>query len=141
MKSLKSSIAILTFLCLGAMTMQAQLLSSLEKIQNTPLHAGISRTYGEEYKSVIKTAREVMVESGLIMEYTSKIDDETYMLIGKTRAGGFSWGELVRVVVIKDKPSETTVRVLTNKKVKLNVTAKGDYSNSILSGMDMKFGF
>ncbi|MEO1448819.1 MAG: hypothetical protein AAFV07_04785, partial [Bacteroidota bacterium] len=64
-------------------TASAQLVSGLDAVQNAPLHAGVSRAFSHEYETVLKLSREAILESGLIMELSSKIDDDTYMLIGK----------------------------------------------------------
>lgn len=119
-------------------TASAQLISGLDAVQNAPLHAGVSRAFAHEYGSVLKLAREAILESGLIMELSSKIDDDTYMLIGKAKTSAFSWGELVRVLVSREGPNKTVVRVFSKRKVKVNITAKGDYSQSILSNLELK---
>lgn len=117
---------------------QAQLIADVDAIQSAPLHAGVSRTYQHDFKTVIRTARETIVESGLVMESASKVDDNVYMLVAKAKTSAFSWGELVRVVVEKEKANESTIRVYTKRRVKINVTAKADYSNTIISNMDLK---
>lgn len=48
------------------------------------------------------------------------------------------WGELVRVVVIRDSAERTTVRVHSARRIKTNITAKGDYANLILSNIELK---
>lgn len=117
---------------------QAQLISGMEAVQNAPLHAGVSRAFEHEYQQVLKLSREAILESGLIMELSSKIDDDTYMLIGKAKTSAFSWGELVRVLVSREGPRKTVVRVFSKRKLKVNITAKADYSQSILSNLDLK---
>jgi len=126
------------FFLLSVGTTQAQLIADVQSIQEAPLHAGVARTFNHSFNEVVKAARESMVESGLVMESVSKVDEDTYMLIGKAKTGGFSWGELVRVVVVKTGSNESKVNVLSKRRVKINVTAKSDYSNTILSNMDLK---
>lgn len=112
--------------------------TSTSKIQQAPLHAGIARTFEAEYNSVLELARQALVESGTAIESATEVDTQNYIIIGKVGTTAWSWGEMVRVVVTKANDSETTVRVLTEKKVKVNLTAKGDYSNSILSNIELK---
>ena len=138
MNSLKYSLVIALFSFILIPNSQAQLFSSLNKLQNAPLHAGNSRSFEHDFNDVLKAARESIVESGLVMESANKIDDETFMMIGKTKVGGMSWGELVRVTVIKDSNKKSTVWVYSQRRVKMNIAAKGDYSNTILSNLDMK---
>ena len=111
--------------------------ASLNQLKNAPLHAGESRIFKAPFKPLVEFSRAAMREAGLEIESVEKIDTETYMLIGKRRASGFSWGEMVRVSIIgQDDASKTIVRVYTKKRVKLNITAKGDYSQSIFSSIE-----
>lgn len=112
--------------------------TSTNKIQQAPLHSGISRTFTSDYERTLAAAREALVESGTVIESASEVDPQNYIIIGKTGTTAWSWGEMVRVVVTRVNDTETTVRVLTEKKISVNVTAKGDYSNSILSNIELK---
>jgi len=60
------------------------------------------------------------------------------MIIGKKSMSAWSYGELVRVLVTRKGAQQTEVRVFTKKRVSINPTAKGDYSNSILSNIELK---
>jgi hypothetical protein len=112
---------------------------TIEKVKNAPLHAGESRSFGAPYKNLVKFSRDAMVDSGLELESVEKVDENTYMIIGKTRASGWSWGELVRVVIINEEnETKNTVRVYTKKRVGTNVTAKGSYTNTIFSNIESK---
>lgn len=133
-----SKIVLFIFM-LGSLTqLHGQVFGGLQKVQNAPLHAGTSRTFDHSFKVVLKAAKESMLESGLTMEGSSKIDDENYMMLGSRRANVTSWGEVVRIVVTREGSRNTTVRVLTQRRVKVNITAKADFSNTILSNIDMK---
>ena len=112
--------------------------ATTSSIQNAPLHAGISRTFTNDYETVLKATREALVESGLNIERATEVDEDNYMIIGKKSTSAFSWGELVRVVITKVDENETTVRVYTKRKVGTNIAAKGDYSNSVLSNIELK---
>ena len=119
-------------------TTHAQFFGGLKKVQNAPLHAGTSRTYEHGSKEVLKASREAMVEAGLSMEGSSKVDADNFMLLGSRRANVTGWGEVARILVTKEGENQTTVRVYTLKRVKVNVTAKGDFASSILSNIDLK---
>jgi len=112
--------------------------ASTSSIQNAPLHAGISRSFNAGYMQTLKAAREAMVETGLQIETATEVDKNNYMIIGKKGTSAFSWGELVRVVVTRSGPGETTVRVYTKRRIATNLAAKGDYANSILSNIELK---
>ncbi|NKI32694.1 hypothetical protein [Croceivirga thetidis] len=114
--------------------------NGINKIRSAPLHSGESRTYQAPYKDLVKYARQSVTESGLIIESSEKIDDTTYMIIGKAKTSAFSWGELVRVVLI-DNVEKVTVRVYSKRRLKLNLAAKGNYTQTILSNIEAKLDF
>jgi len=138
---MKILVATIVFCLAGSFATHAQ--ASLAKLKNAPLHAGDSRSFEAPFKKLVAYSRDAMVDAGLELESTEKIDDRTYMMIGKTRASGFSWGEMVRVTVIMDddNSNKSTVRVYTKKRVKINITAKGSYSNTIFSNIETKVEF
>lgn len=116
----------------------------INKIRNAPLHAGEGRSFDIGYKKAIKFAREAAAEAGLILESSEKIDDENYMVIGKAKTSAWSWGELVRVVITNDSDGENekvTVKVYTRRNIKINITAKGNYTQTILSNIEAKVEF
>ncbi|MEM8763305.1 MAG: hypothetical protein AAGD88_05815 [Bacteroidota bacterium] len=126
-------------LILGANTSFGQQ-NGINKIRSAPLHSGESRTYQASYKSMVKYAREAVTDAGLILESSEKIDDATYMIIGKAKTSAWSWGELVRVVLI-DNTEKVTVRVFSKRRLKINLTAKGNYTQTILSNIEAKIDF
>ena len=62
------------------------------------------------------------------------------MIVAKKGTSAWSWGELVRVVVQKSASDRTTVRVLSRRRMATNVTAKGDYSDTIFSNIELALG-
>lgn len=107
-------------------------------MRSAPITDGVARTYPGSVQTVLKVARESLVEAGLHIEETNKVDDRTWMVIGRKDATAFSLGEFVRIVVAQNGSKGSTVRVLTERRSKINVTAKGDYSDTIFSSMDLK---
>lgn len=114
--------------------------NGINKIRSAPLHSGEARTFETPFKSLVKYAREAVTEAGLILESSEKIDDTTYMIIGKAKTSAWSWGELVRVVLI-DNTEKVTVRVFSKRRIKINLTAKGNYTQTILSNIEAKIEF
>lgn len=112
--------------------------SSVSGIRDEPLTAGRVRTYEALAAAVEKAAREAMVESGLVIEESFRTDGGALVIIGKAETSAFSWGELVRVVVQGRTNEQVIVRVLTKRKLATNVTAKGDHSDPIFSGIAAK---
>jgi hypothetical protein len=107
-------------------------------IQNAPLTAGVSRTFEKDFDATVKAARESVVEAGLQIESVREVDENTFFIIGKKGTSAFSWGELVRVAVVREAESRTRVSVHTQRRVATNVTARGDYSEPILSNLALK---
>ena len=112
--------------------------SSQGSVQNAPLHAGVARTFEADYNKTLGAAREAAVEAGLKIESATQVDPNTYMIMCKAGTSAFSWGEIVRLVVVKENDASTTVRVYSKRKSAVNIAAKGDYSNTILSNIDLK---
>jgi hypothetical protein len=112
--------------------------SSKSSIQREPLHAGKEMRFQADFDKTLEAAHEAIIASGLQVESNTKIDDNTYMLIGKKGTSIWSWGELVRVVVIKEDAETTLVRVVSKRRVSANITAKGDYSEAIFSNIELK---
>jgi len=136
----------LLFLFLGFLGLSNSFAQSgkINKIRNAPLHAGEGRNFEIPYKKAIKLARQAVSEAGLIIESTEKVDDENYMIIGKAKTSAWSWGELVRIIVTDDSDEEdpeVTIKVYTRKNIKINVTAKGNYTQTILSNVEAKIEF
>jgi hypothetical protein len=112
--------------------------ASKSSIQSEPLHAGKERRFQSDFNKTLEAAHEAMIASGLQIESNNKIDENTYMLIGKKGGSLWSWGELVRVIVIREDAQTTIVRVVTKRRVSANITAKGDYSDAIFSDIELK---
>lgn len=141
MKKLTLLFLFLSFLGLGNTFAQQ---GKINKIRNAPLHAGEGRNFDLNYKKAIKFAREAVSEAGLIIESSEKVDDDNYMVIGKAKTSAWSWGELVRVIITNDSEGdeeEVTIKVYTRKNIKINITAKGNYTQTILSNVEAKVEF
>ncbi|MEM6261293.1 MAG: hypothetical protein AAGI38_02215 [Bacteroidota bacterium] len=114
---------------------------SMAKVKNTPLHAGESRTFEITFKEGVKYARNALVQSGLVIESSERIDDDTYMIMSKAKASAWSWGEIVRVVVLKKEANVTVIRVYSKRRVNVNVTAKASYTQSVFSNIESTIEF
>ena len=135
----KNAFVFALLLILGANTGFSQQ-NGINKIRSAPLHSGESRTYQAPYKSLVKFAREAVTDAGLILESSEKIDDATNMIFGKAKTSAWSWGELVRVVLI-DNTEKVRVPLLSKRRIKITLTAKGNYTQTILSNIEAKIDF
>ena len=124
-----TAVAALTLLCGCATT---------GGMRSTPLDTGVSRQYAGDFEIVFRATRAAITNAGLAIESYDEIDETTALIVAKKGASAFSWGELVRVVVQSTAPDKVTVRVLTKRKLATNVTARGDYSETIFSNIDLQ---
>ncbi len=111
--------------------------ATIGTMRNASLDEGVPRIFTASFDRVLKATREAVIQSGLQIEEVNQIDNQTWIIIGKKDVSAWSWGELVRVTVQKKSKSETLVRVFTKRRLATNFTAKGDYSRSILSSIDL----
>jgi hypothetical protein len=127
----------LTVLLLGGMVSMAGCATTFD-IRGEPLSRGVSRSFSAGYDRVVKAAHESVVESGLKIVDESIDIENTSTIVATRPVSMFSYGELVRVVIVRDSAEHTTVRVLTRRRVTTNVTARGDWSPPIFSRMESR---
>ena len=112
--------------------------ASVSSIQNAPLNSGSSRDFNAEFDEVLNAARESIIDVGLFIELADDMGEMRWMIIGKKGTSLFSSGELVRVIVEQMSNHSTRVWIYTKKRVATQVAARGDYSNSIFSGISLR---
>ena len=108
-------------------------------LREDPLNAGKSRHFEAPFVRVVDAARQSMIDAKLQIEEAYRPSPGTQVLLAKKGTSFWSWGELVRVVVVegRDETDPTIVRVLSKRKSGLNFAAKGDYSEAIFSGIEL----
>lgn len=99
---------------------------------------GVSQTFEHGYNDVAKATRRAIVNSGLAIDEASQVAPGKLAIIAKKDSGRFSYGELVRVIVQELSEQRTQVEIITKKRVKLNVLAKGDWSQTIFSNIELE---
>jgi hypothetical protein len=107
-------------------------------VQNAPLHAGTSRIFAADYERTLRAAREAVVETGLQMESVREVDANTMIILARKGVGLTTWGELVRVTISRESAGQTRVAVHTERRVRVDLLAKGDYGESVLSNVELK---
>ena len=55
------------------------------------------------------------------------------VFLAKRKAGEFTYGELVRVLVVQTRADVVTIRVLSKRRAAINVTARGDWSDAVFA--------
>lgn len=104
-------------------------------LKSEPLDAGTSQTYSAPLNRVVSAAREAVSQAGFQIDDVVHPNDSTWVVIGKRGAGFFSYGQLVRAVVQPATGGQTVVRIVTQRRLATEITAKGDYSHAILSSI------
>jgi hypothetical protein len=101
-------------------------------LRQEPLNAGVQRSFAAPLLRTVNAARTAMAGAGITIEEATQVAPNAWMIMGKKGVSGFSWGELVRVVVEESPPGQCAVRVISKRKVATNITAAGDWSRSLL---------
>jgi len=101
------------------------------------LDVGVLREFNGDYTTVLRATRNAVASAGLAVDSYEEVNDSTAMIVAKKGNSAWSWGELVRVVVQKSASDRVSVRVLSRRKMATNITAKGDYSNTIFSNIEL----
>jgi hypothetical protein len=112
--------------------------ASTGSVRNADPDAGTARTYQAGLQRTVVAAREAMTESGLVIEDITQAENGSWLIMSRSKSGPFSYGEIVRVIVVGVDPRQTTVRVYTKRRIAFNITAKGDYARQILANIDFK---
>ena len=102
-----------------------------------PLDVGVVREFNRDYATVLRAARSAVMSVGLAIDSDKDLDDSTTMIVAKRGFHGWSWGELVRIVVKRSANDRTTVSVFSRRRLVTNILAKGDYSDMIFSNMEL----
>jgi len=109
--------------------------TSTDKVKKAPLDAGDSRDFSASLETIVQYAKGALNDVNLELEFIEQVDNNSYMLMGIRRASGFSWGEILRLVVTRKSATETTVYVYAKKKVGMNLTAKTTKPSTIFSSI------
>jgi hypothetical protein len=106
-------------------------------IRVEPLDVGVVRQFNSDYATVLQAARSAITSVGLTIDSDESVNDSTAMIVAKKGILVWSWGELVRVVVQRSADDRTTVRVASRRRMATNLTAKGDYSVTLFSNIEL----
>ena len=109
--------------------------ASTASMKQAPLDQGTQREYSGSYTTVLRAARDAVSNSGLAIDSFDEVNDSTAVIVAKKGSSAWSWGELVRVVVQKSTGDRVVVRVTSRRKLATNVTARGDYAETLFSNI------
>jgi hypothetical protein len=108
---------------------------TLEDLRAAPVDAGTARDFTKPFDWVREACEQAVAQAGLTIKETNAVGDSQIVILAEKRVSAWSWGELVRVIVQQSDDERTTVRVLTMRRLALNLTAKGDYSETIFANI------
>ena len=114
--------------------------ATVSGMKDEPRGEGVARIYWADFNRVVTAARDSVMELGLTIDDISQVSDRRWRIIATADVSAFSWGELVRIVVEQKQEPAVTVRVLTRRRLAVNVTAKDDWAPDIYARMNSKLG-
>jgi len=101
-------------------------------IENQPLTAGQVRVYEAPLPRVVNATRIALLGAALEIQSLRQLDPATWEFVAKRTHSGWTWGELVRVIA-QSSGARTTVYVVTKRRMAMNLTARGDWSEQIFA--------
>jgi hypothetical protein len=110
---------------------------TIHTVENEPLSAGATRNFNSAIDSVAAAAKASVADVGLKLKGEKSIRGGL-MLLAERGVTGWSWGEVVRVLILSNT-ANTTVRVVTDRAEMANVTAK-DFAEDIFTRIGQRLG-
>ena len=114
--------------------------ASVGGMRSAPLELGVVRRYNAELHDAVLAARTALGGSQLEIEEVKQIDDRTWYIIAKRSSGEWTHGELIRVVCEEVAEGEVAIRILTRRRIGVELTAKGDWSEELFSQIGLELG-
>jgi hypothetical protein len=109
--------------------------ASASGIQTVPLADGNARIFSGNIGAVLKAAHESVLGAGFKIEEEKKVDDSTWMIVSTKGYDIASVGQIIRVVVHRETANESSVRVVTQRKMAMQLMARRNYSDTIFAGI------
>jgi hypothetical protein len=95
--------------------------ATVNSVSREPLTDGLTWPYPVPLEYVIQATRTVMTRGEVTIERDAPLDTRTWMIVGTQGVSLFSWGEIVRVVIVGYP--WTTVTAYCEPRIATNVTA------------------
>ena len=105
--------------------------ASVGGMRGEPLHVGVQRNFNSDIRSAVVASRNACMGSQLEIEEVTKVSDGTWYIIAKRSRAGWTWGELVRIVIEEAGEGEVAIRIFTRRRMDANIAAKGDWSEEL----------
>ncbi len=107
--------------------------ASVGGMRTAPIEQGVVRHFDAELRDAVLASRAALGGSQLEIEEVRQIDGRTWYIIAKRSSGEWTHGELIRVVCEEVAERDVAIRILTRRRVGIEFTAKGDWSDELFS--------
>lgn len=110
--------------------------ANMETVTKAPRNEGVSRTYSEDYELVKAAVLGSMQSLNVNIKDTTETPNEFSVTFTKS-ISAFSWGEVGRVLVLKNSSGSSEVLVHSEKRSKYQITGadEREFANRIFSGV------
>lgn len=107
--------------------------ATMAGMRTEPLDAGVAREYTTDLRTAVSATRNALLGSALEIDDVEQMDESTSMFLAKRKAGQWTYGELVRVLVVQTSEDVVTIRILSKRRSAINVTARSDWSDAVFA--------
>lgn len=114
--------------------------ASVGAMRSAPLDQGVVRHFDADLRDAVLAARTALGGSQLEIEEIKQVDDHIWYIIAKRSTGEWTHGELIRVVCEEVADQDVAIRILTRRRVEVEFTAKGDWSDELFTQIALELG-
>ena len=115
------------------LTMALAACSTMGGMRTEPLDRGATRRYSADLQTAVAATRNALIGSALDIDDVEPVDGQTWMFLAKRNTSRWSHGELIRVIVQQTGAEVVTVRVLSKRRVAVEVSARSDWSDAVFA--------
>ena len=108
--------------------------ATVGSVSSRPLGDGTGRSFTASLPDTRDALRIAFDSTGMGLKDSAQVNDSTLMIVGSQGLSAWSYGEVVRVVLV-GRQDATDVRVVTAKRLATTVFATGDWSTKLFKYM------
>ena len=112
--------------------------SELEIIRASSVRQGTVATFATPYPYAIKYARQAAAQLGFHIASTERVDSDICMILGKKPIAGDSYGEVIRLLVIRKNNNASQVRILSRRRATTGSLEANVYCKEIYASIRKK---
>lgn len=107
--------------------------ATMAGMRTEPLDMGVAKVYETDLRTAVRSTRDALLGSALEIDDVEELDASTWMFLAKRKSGMWTYGELVRVIVAETGENEVTIRIVSKRRGKFNITARSDWSDAVFA--------